>query len=41
MRIPGSAIFRVGKLLFGQDFFVYGAILLTAGSLLADPHRAG
>ena len=32
LRIPGlSDLPVVGKLLFGQDFFVYGAILLTAG----------
>jgi simple sugar transport system permease protein len=32
LRIPGlSDLPVVGKLLFGQDLFVYGAILLTAG----------
>jgi len=32
LRIPGlSDLPVIGKLLFGQDFFVYGAILLTAG----------
>ena len=32
LRIPGlSDLPIVGKLLFGQDFFVYCAILLTAG----------
>ncbi len=32
LRIPGlTDLPVVGKLLFGQDFFVYGAILLTAG----------
>ena len=32
LRIPGlTDLPMVGKLLFGQDFFVYGAILLTAG----------
>jgi len=32
LRIPGLTDLPViGKLLFGQDFFVYGAVLLTAG----------
>ena len=32
LRIPGlTDLPVVGKLLFGQDFFVYGAVLLTAG----------
>jgi general nucleoside transport system permease protein len=32
LRIPGlTNLPVVGKLLFGQDFFIYGAILLTAG----------